>query len=285
MANKKCEICGDLLPEITEKCARCNSESGTPVFGDINGDGKVDYKDALAAGKIVVDKASQMAGDLVSEVKKPFKSQKQKDAEEFDRLSEVCSENDSGSSKECREFKAALESTIDLKFAEIMKSKDDSTNYLTYVDAQIMTASVRNIFKTTLKATPPQVEAACQLSEAVLAPTAKEKERLIKSTIGVAGGATGIGMVVTGVGAALGWGAGAISAIAAVVTGTSITGPVGMVVAGLSIAAVAGYFAASSNLHTDTERFINVLKTSSARAVDAIWDEFEDELLKSIAAN
>lgn len=179
-------------------------------------------------------------------------------------------------------FKAALESTIDLKFAEVMKSRPDTDKYLTYVDAQILTASVRNIFKTILSFTPPQVEAACLLSEAILAPSAQEKQNQIKAAIGLSGGTAGIAMVIGGVATALGWGAGVAASVSAFFIGTSMTGPVGWMIAGVSLAAVAGYFATTSNKQTDTERFINVLKSASAKAVDAIWEQYGDELSKAV---
>jgi hypothetical protein len=150
------------------------------------------------------------------------------------------------------------------------------------MDAQILTASVRNIFKSTLKVTPPQVEAACSFSEMLLAPSSQQKQDLLKSSVGLAGGAAGIGMVITGVGAALGWGAGMVASVTAVFVGTSFVGPIGWVAAGVSLAAVAGYFATTSNKQTDTERFIKVLKSSTSKAVDAIWPDHGTILAESV---
>lgn len=178
------------------------------------------------------------------------------------------------------EFKGALESTIDAKFADIMRTKAEADKYMTYIDAVTMTTAVRNIFKNKLRVTPPQVEAACKLSEAVLAPTAKERENLIKAAFGFAGGAAGIAMIIGGIGAALGWGAGVIAAVTAFFVGSSIAGPAAWIVAGTAIVAIAGYFALTGNKHTDTERFMNVLKNSTAQAVDAIWHQYEHDLSK-----
>ncbi len=198
-------------------------------------------------------------------------------------LAEESSKTESQTS--CEKFKAALESTIDLKLAEVLRSKPDSDKYLNYIEAQVLTASVRNIFKTVLGLTPAQVDAACRISEAILAPSAQEKQNQIKAAIGLAGGTAGIGMVIGGVGVALGWGASMIASVTAVFVGTSIAGPAGWIVAGVGLAAIAGYFATTSNKHTDTERFIKVLKSSTARAVDACWAQCEFELSKAIAAD
>jgi hypothetical protein len=178
------------------------------------------------------------------------------------------------------EFKATLESTIEAKFADLMRSKAQADKYLTYIDAVTMTTAVRNIFKNKLRVTPPQVEAACKMSEAVLAPTAQERQNLIKAAVAASGGAAGIAMIIGGIGAALGWGAGVIATVAAFFAGSAIAGPIAWIVGGVAIAAIAGYFALTGNKHTDTERFLNVLKSASAQAVDAIWQQYEVDLSK-----
>jgi hypothetical protein len=188
----------------------------------------------------------------------------------------------SESDRNCSAFKAALESTIDAKYAEIMRGKTDADRFLTYIDGQILTASVRNVFKGTLRITPPQVEAACNLSDAILAPSNEERQRLLKTAVGTGGGVAGIGMVIAGVASALGWGAGALASVSAFFVGTSMTGPIGWMVGGVALAGIAAYFATTSDKHKDTDRFLKVLKSSSARAVDAIWPEHGESLFNVV---
>ncbi|MBC2596134.1 hypothetical protein H5P28_17840 [Ruficoccus amylovorans] len=179
------------------------------------------------------------------------------------------------------EFKALLESTLDAKFAQIMSDKPAKERFLRYVDGITLTTAVRNIFKHKLKVTPPQVEAACKLSEAVLAPSGRERENLIKAAVGVGGGAAGIAMVIGGIGAALGWGAGAVAATTAFFMGSSIAGPVGWISTGIAIAAVAGYFVLTGSPQKDTERFMRVPKNSVNQAVEAIWPQYGEALSDS----
>jgi hypothetical protein len=213
-----------------------------------------------------------------------MKSKQQKDAEAVERLAQGFDESapklQSASEMTCARFKAALDSTIDVKYTEIMSGKTGEDKFLTFVDSQILTASVRNVFKNALDAVPPQIEAACKLSEAILAPSAQEREQLIKSAVGVGGGAAGIGMIIAGVGSALGWGAGFIASVSAFFVGTSLAGPVGWAIAGITLAGIAAYFATTSNHAKDTERFLSVLKSSTNRAIDAIWPEQESALVK-----
>jgi hypothetical protein len=211
-----------------------------------------------------------------------MRSKKQSDADDVNTMVEdfpkVPPAETSESQAKRDKFNAALESMIDVKFAEIMKGRADADRFLTYVDGQILTTAVRNVFKSALGSTPPQVETACKLSEALLAPTSEETQQLIKAAIGIGGGATGIVMILTGIGAALGWGAGVIASVTAVFIGFSFLGPLVWILAGITLAGIAAYFAVTSDRVSDTERFMIVLKAATARAVDAIWQQNEAAL-------
>lgn len=296
MAMIKCGECGKNISDKAAVCIGCGAPIAASAvaqltpdsgIGDLNGDGKIDFEDF----KIALSRSKQYASEKVDAAvkfgKEKLQSAKEKDAAAVESLAKefgsVAPLEQTESQVNRDKFKAALESTIDVKFADILRTKKDAEAYLTYVDAQTMTASVRNIFKSALSVTSPQVDAACMLSEAVLAPTAVEKQKLIKSSVGVSGGATGIGIVIGAIGSALGWGTPAYMGFITFFTGTAIAGPIGLGVAGLSLAAIAGYFASTSNNQTDTERFLRVLKSATARAVDTIWEQHEIELSKAVA--
>lgn len=299
MALIKCGECGKEISGKAAACIGCGAPIATVAavaispttssgVGDLNGDGKIDFEDF----KIALSKSKQYATDKVNAAvqfgKEKLQSAKDEDAAAIEKLAQEFGNMPPPEQSESlinrNKFKAALESTIDVKFADIMRSKKESEVFLTYIDAQTMTASVRNIFKSALTVTPPQVDAACMLSEAVLAPSTTEKEKQIKAAVGVAGGTAGIGIVIGAVGSALGWGAGVIATFTAAVAGSSVAGPIGWGIAGLSLAAIAGYFASTSNNQTDTERFLRVLKSSTARAVDATWEQHEAELSRTVRA-
>lgn len=301
MAIIKCSECGKDISDKAVACVGCgapiliagdaqadaSTTSVSTVTGDLNGDGKVDFEDFKIALSRSKKYASEKVDSAIKFGKEKLQSAKEKDAAAVENLAKEFEETPPVEKSESQiardKFKAALESTIDVRFADIMRLKKEPDVYLTYIDAQILTASVRNIFKSALSASPPQVEASLMLSEAVLAPSAKEKANLIKAAVGVGGGTAGIGIVVAAVGTALGWGASAWGTFTAVFATTHIAGPIGWGVAGLSLAAIAGYFASTSNNQTDTERFLRVLKDSTARAVDAIWEQFESELSKTVS--
>lgn len=282
--------CSECNKEISDKAPACNG-CGAPIavasskpLGDLDGDGKIGMGDVTAALSFAKDRLVASVEGATAQGKELLKSQQQKDAEAVNNMAGgftgVKPLPKSPSDLNCDRFKAALESTIDLKFAEVMRGKADTERYLTFVDSQILTGSVRNVFKSGLGFTPPQIETACNLSEAVLAPSADERKKLIKAAVGAGGGAAGIGMIIAGVGGALGWGAGVVASVSAFFVGTSMAGPIGWGLAGVALAGVAAYFATTSSKHTDTERFLRVLKSSSSRSVEAIWTEHEAALVR-----
>jgi hypothetical protein len=175
-------------------------------------------------------------------------------------------------------FQARLASSIDAKFAEVVAGKPDGKKHFTYTDGITLTTSVRNIFRNKLDTVPPQVEAACKLSEAVLAPSRAEKQSLIKAAVGLAGGTTGIVMIIGALGTALGWGAGVVASVTAFFVGSALVVPLLWTTIGVAVTAIAGYYAFTSSAETDTERFLNVLKSTTSEAVASVWPECKQQL-------
>jgi len=273
-------VSGKISPERSEPTA------SNSIF-DANNDGKIDFDDFKFIFEKARDKAATAAGEAINIGRDVFKSKSEKDENSVEHLENIFKDMEQPPEDEeklkCERFKSALVSTIDLKFADLMSTKEGSEKYLSYVDSQLITAGVRNIFKSALTISPPQVEAACNLSEAILAPSAQEKQNLIKASVALSGGTAGMGMIIGGIAAALGWGASMAASAATVFTGASIAGPAGWIVGGVSLAAIAGYFASTSNKPMDTERFMKVLKSASSKAVDAIWPKYGEAL--SLAMN
>ena len=239
--------------------------------GDVSGDGKIDYEDF----ELAYAKSKQFVSDNSGQ------STKDSAAAALEELA-----NNSGpsiqteSQKKREQFKAALGSTIDVKFADIMRGKSGSEIHLTFVDAKILTASVRNIFKNLLQVTPPQIDGALIMSEVILAPSTKEKFQLIKTAYATAGGVAGIALIMGSVAVSLGWGVSATHALVTFFVGGHVFGPIGSAAVGVAILGLVGYFVASSSKEKDTERFMKVLKNSTEKAIDAIWEEHESALSK-----
>ena len=279
MAIIKCSECGKDISDSESACMGCGAPIAVAVFkSDNNG------MFNLNSIKTVLSTMTDKMKDTAEQGKQLVKSKRQKDADAIEQLgkefAEDATQSLSESSRSCERFKSALEGTIDVRFAEIMSGKTGTDKFLTYIDGQILTASVRNVFKNALGVVPPQIDAACKLSEAILAPTDVEREQLLKSVVGIGGGATGIGMIIAGIGGALGWGSGVIASVATWIVGTSLAGPAGWAIGGITLAGIAAYFATTNNNASAMERFLRALKSSNSRAVEAIWSKYETELVK-----
>ena len=176
------------------------------------------------------------------------------------------------------QFTSHLEGTVDAKVAELLATKEDGKNFLGYMDANTISSSIRNVFRNKLEVIPPQIEAAIILSEVVLAPSQTQREESIKQVLSIAGGAGGLAMIIGGVGAALGWGAGVVAAVVAFFTGTSLLGPIAWITIGVVVTAVAAYFAFSGNDETNSERYLKCLKNALKEAMPHVWAEHGEKL-------
>jgi hypothetical protein len=286
MAMVTCGECGKDVSDMSVICIGCGAPVAfvrQDVFGDLDGDGKRTLADIKTAVGILIDKTSS-ASEIAVDQAREWINIIQKDRKNASSAGDVVTRPIPGTQNalDCSRFVSAMESTIDLKFAGTMERKDKGAEFLTYVDGQIITASVRNIFRNALGMTPPEIDTACKLAEAVVAPSADERQKLVRAAIGIGGGAAGIGMILAAIGTALGWGAGVVAAVTTFFVGTAMAGPIGWMIAGVTLAGVASYFAVSSNQLVRTDKFMKVLKSSTRAATEAIWAAHGDALTKVI---
>lgn len=118
-----------------------------------------------------------------------------------------------------------MEQLINAKASEILSSKPQDQHYLNWRDMQEVCLVVKSACVKQFNEVPQGVEMACYLAEAVLAPDKKAKLKLMKQVISLTSGTTGIAIILAGVGAALGWGAGIVTTVTAFFIGTSMLGP------------------------------------------------------------
>lgn len=174
----------------------------------------------------------------------------------------------------------SLMNIIDKTIAELLSPRSSDKQSINYHDAGMVSGKIRNIFSNILDKIPPQIETVCNLSEAILAPSAKEKKNKIKAVMAIAGTTGGMAMIIGGIGTALGWGAGVVAAVVAFFVGAPMAGPVGWITAGVALSAISGYLALSGDDATNSERYIKVLKNGLQEAMPSIWSEYEEQLSK-----
>ena len=173
-------------------------------------------------------------------------------------------------------FKRNLAYTIDCCFCEEMKKSPDGK--LTYVAAQTILARVRTFFKERLNTIPPEIERCCLISEALVAPSRMARLQLLRATIGIGGGTSGIVAVLSAIGSILGWGQSAWAAMTIFFTGTSITLPLIAAGGGAVLAGISMYFMLSESDAQRSEKFLKALKKGCCAAVDDIWKKYGTSL-------
>jgi hypothetical protein len=175
--------------------------------------------------------------------------------------------------KRRNEFKARLQATIEDKYMQIMQKKPHDRKWLGYVDLQEITHTVRGVFRKALRNVPGNVEFTCRAAEAVLAPSTVQRIQHIKAMQAAAGGAAGIGAILTGLAGIFGWGAGVLWSIKAFFIGVALGGPIGWIAGGIGIATIALYFALNGGGAALSKKAFDGLKDGCDKAVDGIWHE------------
>lgn len=171
-------------------------------------------------------------------------------------------------------FKASIRGAVREKCTELTNQKGS----IGYNDGKNIVEFVEMVFMKYTHTVPKQVKAACQLALATIAPSITEKKKLIKAVATSMSGIGGLAAIITGIGMALGWGTGVMTAVIAWFTGASMLGPIGWIFAGASLTVCAGYFYFSSDDAKDAERFENALIGGLEKAIDEIWNNHGSEL-------
>ena len=157
--------------------------------------------------------------------------------------------------------------------SEILSSKPQDQQYLNWRDMQEVCLVVKSACVKQFNEVPQGVEMTCYLAEAVLAPDKKAKLKLMKQVISLTSGTTGIAIILAGVGAALGWGAGIVTTVTAFFIGTSILGPIAAMAGGAMLAVIAGYFIFDNDAPTLSNKAVDALRKGLRGALAEYWKE------------
>ncbi len=181
---------------------------------------------------------------------------------------------------EKEQFKDLLNHTISAEIIGALAHKEEGKKYLSYAEAKVVTHTINAIFMSNIGSIPKQIDAACSLANAILAPSKVKRERLMKHMKGSVCGICGLALILGSIATALGWGDGVIAAVIVFIVGVSWLGLIACGVVGAIFACVAGYFFVSNDEEEKTERYEKVLSAGVLKAVDIIWDEYKEGLSK-----
>ena len=182
------------------------------------------------------------------------------------------------------EYKEFFKSRLKIAISNSCKELTSEVHKISYNDGKNIINKVRSIFIEYMGFTPKEIDGACNMALIFIAPSMKEKKVLIKRIVISVGTTSALAAIITGIGLALGWGAGAIATVIAYFTGVSLLGPIAWITAGTLIAVLAGYFYFSSSDATEAEQFEQALTGGIDKAIDEIWNQFGNRIIEKLQA-
>ncbi len=176
------------------------------------------------------------------------------------------------------EIQNLTECTVDNWICETLKNKPGDRQYLELHDLQRLGSHIEWMWIRHCGEAPAGIKSAILMSQAVLANDFGTKVTLIKHMLSGAGLIAGLGIILSGVGTILGWGAGVIATIATAITGISLTGPLAIIGIGALASMIAGYLM-FSNIPEETlsRKAVEVLKQGMRDALPHVWQTYESK--------
>lgn len=170
---------------------------------------------------------------------------------------------------------------IDTAYAEIVTKKDADHQYVTYHELQAICHLVKNFFVSRVGDNVKEIDSACELALAVLAPDAVTRLKHVKMAYSMLSGLAGVTAIITGIGLALGWGAGVIQAVIVFFAGAPTAGPMGLAAAGLALMGIAAYFFFSNEDEIGlSNKAMKALKDGIKAALPEVWKSYGDKFFK-----
>ena len=176
------------------------------------------------------------------------------------------------------EIQNQMELFLDAQISETLKNKPQNRQFLEFHDLQRLGTNIEGMWIEHCGETPAEIKSAILMSQAVLANDFGTKVTIIKHMLSSAGLVTGLGLILSGVGTILGWGAGIITTISTAITGLSLTGPLAIVALGAVASLIAGYLI-FSNIPEEvlSRKAIQVLRQGINDALPQVWQTYESK--------
>lgn len=136
------------------------------------------------------------------------------------------------------EFRSFISVAIDRLRRDNIDKESGVVTYQGFLNATIQ---LKTIFRKAIGETPMEVEFACEAASAIIAPTTEQAKIHTKNAASLGAGASGIALVLYGIGTALGWGSGVIATAVAFFTSINLVPILGQIVTGAALVTVASY--------------------------------------------
>lgn len=176
-------------------------------------------------------------------------------------------------------FKTHIRNIVEAGRLDATAQSKPQRDYMNQDEFSKVVANVCLAFERRIGHEPELLIKACLMAQATMEPDKVRREALIKDAAALSGGVSGIGMVITGIGLALGWGQGVIHAVIVFFTGSSLSGPIGWIVGGLTIATIGGYlYFSKASPKASAERAEKALIAGADAAIGELWGRYGDQL-------
>lgn len=176
-------------------------------------------------------------------------------------------------------FKTYIRNIVEAGRLGIADESEPQRDYMNQDEFSEVAANVQLAFERRVGHEPALVKKACLMAQATMEPDKKRRNVLIKDAAALGGGVSGIGMVITGIGLALGWGQGVIHTVIIFFTGSSLVGPIGWIVGGLTVTTIGGYLYFSKvSPKASAERAEKALLAGVDAAVEELWGRYGEQL-------
>lgn len=176
-------------------------------------------------------------------------------------------------------FKEHVRNIVEAGRLEAVAQSNPQRDYMDQASFSPVVGGVCLEFERRVGHEPPIVKAACLMAQAAMEPDKARREQFVKQAAAVSGGATGIAMVIAGIGMALGWSQGMIHAAIAAFVGVHLLGPIAWIVGGLTLTGVAGLLLfKKDNPKARAENAERVLISGVDEAIEHLWPKYGEQL-------
>jgi len=170
------------------------------------------------------------------------------------------------------ELKRELVQGIHAHAVHFRHRRRGGTHYLMPGELRQVTTWAKQTFEEHCGFVPREAQLVCKLAEVAHAPNLSDRTALLKEAVTLSEDLTGVGTVIKGVGAALGWDQDTIASVTKYFTGACVLGPFTWIVGGLTLAGIAGYFALTTyDPEEATDNALRALEHGLGEAIDQVW--------------
>lgn len=159
---------------------------------------------------------------------------------------------------------------------KILKKKSWGCQYMEYGEFVTLCNKIQVEYSRIMgiETSVKEVEAACCMAQAVIAPDLRTRLKVIKKAGGLLTGMAGVAAIISAIGMALGWGATVTTLVINFFIGVNFVPVIGWGVTGAGLLVIAGYFILhEENPFVISDKAEQALRKSITAAIEKTWHQ------------